>query len=115
MSHHGTLTASKAVEKFSFTVKRSQVSIPVGDLLLFVATQFCGRGDELCEHLICRLGNLDVGRDATILLEVNLNPAVLLQEPVKPHKRTGIPFEFCHSFHKRIIIIIIMFVAFYFL
>ncbi|KAF6733772.1 Integrin alpha-4 [Oryzias melastigma] len=42
---------------------------------------FCGHGDELCEHLICRLGSLDVGRDATILLEVNLNPAVLLQEP----------------------------------
>uniref|UniRef100_A0A8C7Z8W8 Integrin alpha 4 n=1 Tax=Oryzias sinensis TaxID=183150 RepID=A0A8C7Z8W8_9TELE len=93
----------------------SQVSIPVGDLLLFVGTQFCGRGDELCEHLICRLGNLDVGRDATILLEVTLNPAVLLQEPVEMHKHTGIPIEFCHSFHKRIIIIIIMFVAVYLL
>uniref|UniRef100_H2M4J5 Integrin subunit alpha 4 n=1 Tax=Oryzias latipes TaxID=8090 RepID=H2M4J5_ORYLA len=79
--HRHKLQKVISLKKFSFTVKRSQVSIPVGDLLLFVATQFCGRGDELCEHLICRLGNLDVGRDATILLEVNLNPAVLLQEP----------------------------------
>lgn len=44
--------------------------------------QFCGLKDELCERLVCRLGNLDTGRDATIQVEVNLNPAVLLQAPV---------------------------------
>uniref|UniRef100_A0A3B5MXR6 Integrin alpha 4 n=1 Tax=Xiphophorus couchianus TaxID=32473 RepID=A0A3B5MXR6_9TELE len=45
-------------------------------------TMFCGRVDNLCEHLVCRLGNLDAGRDATIQLEISLNPAVLLQAPV---------------------------------
>ncbi|XP_028992616.1 integrin alpha-4 [Betta splendens] len=42
---------------------------------------FCGRGDDLCERLVCRLGNLEAGRDATIRLEIKLNPAVLLQIP----------------------------------
>ncbi|KAM7406747.1 hypothetical protein PAMA_002791 [Pampus argenteus] len=42
---------------------------------------FCGRGDELCERLVCRLGNLEAGREATIQLEIKLNPAVLLQAP----------------------------------
>ncbi|XP_037645899.1 integrin alpha-4 isoform X1 [Sebastes umbrosus] len=42
---------------------------------------FCGRGDELCERLVCRLGNLEAGRDAFIQLEIKLNPAVLLQAP----------------------------------
>ncbi|XP_029314915.1 integrin alpha-4 isoform X2 [Cottoperca gobio] len=42
---------------------------------------FCGRGDELCERLVCRLGNLEVGADAFIQLEIRLNPAVLLQAP----------------------------------
>uniref|UniRef100_A0A3Q2QIH2 Integrin subunit alpha 4 n=1 Tax=Fundulus heteroclitus TaxID=8078 RepID=A0A3Q2QIH2_FUNHE len=38
---------------------------------------------DLCERLECRLGNLDAGRDATIQLEIALNPAVLLQAPVR--------------------------------
>uniref|UniRef100_A0A8D3CPW9 Integrin subunit alpha 4 n=1 Tax=Scophthalmus maximus TaxID=52904 RepID=A0A8D3CPW9_SCOMX len=42
---------------------------------------FCGRGDELCERLVCRLGSLEAGRDATIQLETRLNPTVLLQAP----------------------------------
>lgn len=42
---------------------------------------FCGRGDDLCERLVCRLGNLEVGREAAIQLEIKLNPAVLLQAP----------------------------------
>ncbi|XP_054471000.1 integrin alpha-4 [Anoplopoma fimbria] len=42
---------------------------------------FCGRGDELCERLVCRLGNLEAGREAVIQLEIRLNPAVLLQAP----------------------------------
>ncbi|XP_070771040.1 integrin alpha-4 [Enoplosus armatus] len=42
---------------------------------------FCGRGDELCERLVCRLGNLEAGREAIIQLEIRLNPAVLLQAP----------------------------------
>ncbi|KAM4561430.1 integrin alpha-4 [Fundulus diaphanus] len=44
-------------------------------------TMFCGYRDDLCERLECRLGNLDAGRDATIQLEIALNPAVLLQAP----------------------------------
>ncbi|XP_077435361.1 integrin alpha-4 isoform X2 [Vanacampus margaritifer] len=42
---------------------------------------FCGRGDELCERLLCRLGTVEAGREATIQLEVRLNPDVLLQAP----------------------------------
>ncbi|XP_069563018.1 integrin alpha-4 [Brachyistius frenatus] len=44
-------------------------------------TMFCGRVDDLCERLVCRLGNLEAGRDATIQLDIRLNPAVLLQAP----------------------------------
>ncbi|XP_061917409.1 integrin alpha-4 [Entelurus aequoreus] len=44
-------------------------------------TMFCGRGDQLCERLVCRLGNVEAGRDASIQLEVRLNPDVLLQAP----------------------------------
>uniref|UniRef100_A0A1A8D2Y2 Integrin, alpha 4 (Antigen CD49D, alpha 4 subunit of VLA-4 receptor) n=1 Tax=Nothobranchius kadleci TaxID=1051664 RepID=A0A1A8D2Y2_NOTKA len=44
-------------------------------------TMFCGHKDELCEQLVCHLGNLDAEGDASIQLEVNLNPAVLLQAP----------------------------------
>ncbi|XP_038153387.1 integrin alpha-4 [Cyprinodon tularosa] len=44
-------------------------------------TMYCGRRDHLCEQLVCRLGNLEAGRDATIQLEISLNPAVLLQAP----------------------------------
>uniref|UniRef100_UPI0037E77041 integrin alpha-4 n=1 Tax=Semicossyphus pulcher TaxID=241346 RepID=UPI0037E77041 len=42
---------------------------------------FCGRGDELCERLVCNLGNMEAGREASIQLEIKLNPAVLLQAP----------------------------------
>lgn len=48
-----------------------------------VSMQFCGRGDAMCEQLVCHLGNLEVGREASIHLEVKLNPNVLLQAPVK--------------------------------
>lgn len=51
-------------------------------LHLFLCVQFCGRRDELCERLVCHLGNLEVGREADIQLEIRLNPAVLLQAPV---------------------------------
>ncbi|XP_061648070.1 integrin alpha-4 isoform X2 [Phyllopteryx taeniolatus] len=44
-------------------------------------TMFCGRGDQLCERLLCHLGNVEAGRHATIQLEVRLNPDVLLQAP----------------------------------
>uniref|UniRef100_I3JIG4 Integrin subunit alpha 4 n=1 Tax=Oreochromis niloticus TaxID=8128 RepID=I3JIG4_ORENI len=42
---------------------------------------FCGRTDKACEWLVCRLGNLEAGREVTIQLEANLNPAVLRQAP----------------------------------
>ncbi|KAM9850441.1 integrin alpha-4 [Aulostomus maculatus] len=44
-------------------------------------TMFCGRGDELCERLVCHLGNVEAGGEVTIQLEIRLNPAVLLQAP----------------------------------
>lgn len=45
--------------------------------------QFCGIEDGLCERLVCNIGDLDVGREAVIQLETRLNPAVLLQAPVR--------------------------------
>ncbi|XP_071370231.1 integrin alpha-4-like, partial [Centroberyx affinis] len=42
---------------------------------------FCSHGDQLCERLVCRLGNLESGREATVQLEIKLNPTVLLQAP----------------------------------
>ncbi|KAF7642294.1 hypothetical protein LDENG_00260760, partial [Lucifuga dentata] len=42
---------------------------------------FCGHGDKLCEQLVCRLGNLEAGREVTIQLEIRVNSAVLLQAP----------------------------------
>ncbi|XP_034740871.1 integrin alpha-4 [Etheostoma cragini] len=58
----------------------------IQNLILFFSStstrrMFCGRSDELCEWLECRLGNLEAGRDAFIQLEIRLNPAVLLQAP----------------------------------
>ena len=47
-----------------------------------VSLQFCSRGDQMCEQLVCHLGNLEVGREASVHLEVKLNPDVLLQAPV---------------------------------
>lgn len=64
-----------------FCLKFGVESSPAGFFLVFL--QYCGRGDNLCERLVCRLGNLEAGRDATIQLEIRLNPAVLLQAPVK--------------------------------
>eukprot|EP00064_Thunnus_orientalis_P017274 superscaffoldBa00003626_g17354 len=50
-------------------------------LLQVVDWQFCVHGHDLCERLVCRLGNLEAGREATIQLEVKVNPAVLRQAP----------------------------------
>ncbi|XP_049584264.1 integrin alpha-4 isoform X1 [Syngnathus scovelli] len=76
----------------------SQATVPVSDdcdvprasfikqiIFFFSSTStrnmFCGRGDPLCEHLLCHLGPLEAGRDATVELRVQLNPDVLLQAP----------------------------------
>ncbi|XP_057707530.1 integrin alpha-4 isoform X1 [Corythoichthys intestinalis] len=42
---------------------------------------FCGRGDPLCERLLCRLGTLEAGGDAAVHIRARLNPDVLLQAP----------------------------------
>ncbi|XP_067083664.1 integrin alpha-4 [Osmerus mordax] len=42
---------------------------------------FCGHGDDLCEILVCRLGDLEPGKEATIQLGVKLNPTVLQLSP----------------------------------
>ncbi|CAL8265769.1 unnamed protein product [Lota lota] len=44
-------------------------------------TMFCSHGDWLCERLVCNLGNLEQGSEATINLEIRLNPAVLEHSP----------------------------------
>uniref|UniRef100_A0A3B4YHB7 Integrin subunit alpha 4 n=1 Tax=Seriola lalandi dorsalis TaxID=1841481 RepID=A0A3B4YHB7_SERLL len=64
-------------------------------IYFYMCVQFCGRGDELCERLVCRLGNLEAGRDATIQLETRLNPAVLLQAPCITAIATPASFFHC--------------------
>uniref|UniRef100_A0A8K9X4S9 Integrin subunit alpha 4 n=1 Tax=Oncorhynchus mykiss TaxID=8022 RepID=A0A8K9X4S9_ONCMY len=43
---------------------------------------FCAHGDDLCLTLVCRLGDMDIGKEATIQMEVKLNPTVLQLTPV---------------------------------
>uniref|UniRef100_A0A3P8ZVN9 Integrin alpha-2 domain-containing protein n=1 Tax=Esox lucius TaxID=8010 RepID=A0A3P8ZVN9_ESOLU len=38
---------------------------------------FCSYGDDLCLTLECRLGDMDIGKEASIHMEVKLNPNVL--------------------------------------
>lgn len=42
---------------------------------------FCSHDDIMCETLVCRLGDLEQGKEVTIQLEVRLNPTVLQQSP----------------------------------
>uniref|UniRef100_A0AAR2KGJ9 Integrin alpha 4 n=1 Tax=Pygocentrus nattereri TaxID=42514 RepID=A0AAR2KGJ9_PYGNA len=42
---------------------------------------FCAEADKSCMNLECRFGNLDIGKEVTINLEVELNPAVLQISP----------------------------------
>uniref|UniRef100_A0A8C7MX63 Integrin subunit alpha 4 n=1 Tax=Oncorhynchus kisutch TaxID=8019 RepID=A0A8C7MX63_ONCKI len=42
---------------------------------------FCAHGDDLCLTLVCRLGDMDIGKEATIQMEVKLNPTVLQLTP----------------------------------
>ncbi|XP_038863192.1 integrin alpha-4-like [Salvelinus namaycush] len=42
---------------------------------------FCAHGDDLCLTLECRLGDMDIGKEATIHMEVKLNPTVLQLSP----------------------------------
>lgn len=60
---------------------------------IFLRVQFCGRGDEVCERLTCRLGDVEVGKEADIKLEIRLNPTVLLQAPVKHTQRKNVTFS----------------------
>ncbi|CAB1328736.1 unnamed protein product [Coregonus sp. 'balchen'] len=42
---------------------------------------FCAHGDGLCLTLECRLGDMDIGKEASIHMEVKLNPTVLQLSP----------------------------------
>ncbi|KAK3569462.1 hypothetical protein QTP86_031441 [Hemibagrus guttatus] len=44
-------------------------------------TMFCVRADEACMVIQCRFGNLEMGKEVTINIEVELNPAVLQISP----------------------------------
>uniref|UniRef100_A0AAR2JUD1 Integrin alpha 4 n=1 Tax=Pygocentrus nattereri TaxID=42514 RepID=A0AAR2JUD1_PYGNA len=52
-------------------------------LMMFCPVQFCAEADKSCMNLECRFGNLDIGKEVTINLEVELNPAVLQISPVR--------------------------------
>uniref|UniRef100_A0A6Q2YIN8 Integrin alpha-2 domain-containing protein n=1 Tax=Esox lucius TaxID=8010 RepID=A0A6Q2YIN8_ESOLU len=49
-------------------------------------TDFCSYGDDLCLTLECRLGDMDIGKEASIHMEVKLNPNVLQILPVNTSK-----------------------------
>ncbi|XP_048835482.1 integrin alpha-4 [Brienomyrus brachyistius] len=42
---------------------------------------YCMKPDHLCLQVVCELGDLDVGKDVTIQMEVELNPDVLQVSP----------------------------------
>ncbi|XP_036400674.1 integrin alpha-4 [Megalops cyprinoides] len=42
---------------------------------------YCIDGDELCAHVTCHFGDLDIGTEATVWIEVELNPTVLQISP----------------------------------
>ncbi|XP_040913202.1 integrin alpha-4 isoform X2 [Toxotes jaculatrix] len=84
-SSHGVCSISNATISVIEDCEVPQASF-IKQLIFFFSststrTMFCGRDDTVCERLVCRLGNLEAGREATIQLETKLNPAVLLQAP----------------------------------
>ncbi|XP_062390165.1 integrin alpha-4 [Sardina pilchardus] len=38
---------------------------------------YCSRGDSLCMTVECNLGDMDIGKEVTIRMEVELNPSIL--------------------------------------
>ncbi|XP_034416943.1 integrin alpha-4 isoform X2 [Cyclopterus lumpus] len=84
-SSHGACSISDTTVSVLEDCEVPQASFIKQLIFFFSSTStrrmFCGRSDELCERLVCRLGNLEAGRDAFIQLEIRLNPAVLLQAP----------------------------------
>lgn len=84
-SSHGVCSVSDTTVSVTDDCDIPQASIIKQLVFFFSSTTtrrlFCGRKDDLCEQLVCRLGTLEAGRDATIQLEIRLNPAVLLQAP----------------------------------
>uniref|UniRef100_A0AAY4EWU4 Uncharacterized protein n=1 Tax=Denticeps clupeoides TaxID=299321 RepID=A0AAY4EWU4_9TELE len=53
-----------------------------------VLLQFCSPGDSLCLPVRCAFGDLDVGKEVTLQVEVELNPMVLQLLPVSDHVLT---------------------------
>uniref|UniRef100_A0A8C1W7R4 Integrin alpha 4 n=1 Tax=Cyprinus carpio TaxID=7962 RepID=A0A8C1W7R4_CYPCA len=47
-----------------------------------VVLQFCGPEDKTCRMVECHFGDLEVGKEVTITMEVELNPKVLQMSPV---------------------------------
>nr|XP_046259995.1 integrin alpha-4 [Scatophagus argus] len=84
-SSHGVCSISNTTVSIIEDCDVPQASFIKQLIFFFSSTStrrmFCGRNDKLCERLVCRLGDLEVGREAVIQLEIRLNPAVLLQAP----------------------------------
>ncbi|XP_064167388.1 integrin alpha-4-like isoform X1 [Anguilla rostrata] len=58
----------------------------IEDLVFFFSKtltrrMYCMKNDGQCLNVICKLGDLDIGKEATIQMEVELNPAVLQISP----------------------------------
>uniref|UniRef100_A0A8C1E8U6 Integrin subunit alpha 4 n=2 Tax=Cyprinus carpio TaxID=7962 RepID=A0A8C1E8U6_CYPCA len=49
---------------------------------LSVVLQFCAPEDKTCRMVECHFGDLEVGKEVTITMEVELNPRVLQMSPV---------------------------------
>ncbi|XP_059198990.1 integrin alpha-4 [Centropristis striata] len=85
-SSHGVCSISDTTVKVEKDCQKVPQASFIKQLIFFFSStstrrMFCGRGDELCERLVCHLGNLEAGREAFIQLEIRVNPAVLLQAP----------------------------------
>ncbi|KAJ8349587.1 hypothetical protein SKAU_G00247170 [Synaphobranchus kaupii] len=58
----------------------------IEDLVFFFSKtltrrMYCMKKDPECQNVVCKLGDLDIGKEATIQMEVELNPAVLQISP----------------------------------
>uniref|UniRef100_A0A8C9VY36 Integrin subunit alpha 4 n=1 Tax=Scleropages formosus TaxID=113540 RepID=A0A8C9VY36_SCLFO len=49
----------------------------------FFTSQYCMKNDSMCLYVECELGDVEVGKEATIQMEVDVNPAVLQISPVR--------------------------------
>uniref|UniRef100_A0A8C9W653 Integrin subunit alpha 4 n=1 Tax=Scleropages formosus TaxID=113540 RepID=A0A8C9W653_SCLFO len=56
----------------------------------FFTSQYCMKNDSMCLYVECELGDVEVGKEATIQMEVDVNPAVVLEAQYNQRPRKDI-------------------------